>query len=63
MLDIKYRFTCGDSDLTKLLKSAKILWPGLSENFLLLCTLPMMIQISGKSTNFDSEMLVCSKHN
>ena len=28
MLDIKYRFTCA-----KLLKSAKILWPGLSENF------------------------------
>ena len=45
----------------KLLKSAKILWPGLSENFLLLSTLPMMIQISGKSTNFGSKMLAPSK--
>ena len=40
MLDIKYRFTCGNSDLSyKLLKSAKILWPRLSENFLCLKTL------------------------
>ena len=63
MLDIKYRFTCGDSiqAWAKLLKSAKILWPGFSENFLLLSRLPMMIQLSGKSTRFVSKMLLCQK--
>ena len=38
-----------------------MLWPGLSENFLLLSTLPMMIQLSGKNSNFGLKMLVHSK--
>ena len=37
---------------TKIFESSKTLWPGLSENFLFaLYISPMMIQISGKSTN------------
>ena len=47
----------------KLIESVKILWPGLSENFLLLFTLPMMIQLSGKGTNVGSKMLVRSENN
>ena len=38
-----------------------MLWQGLSEIFLLLSTLPTMIQLSGKSTNFGSKMLVLSE--
>ena len=63
MLDIKYRFTCSESDLSKLFKSAKTFWQGLSEKFVLLSTLPMMIQHFGKSTNFGSKKLVCSENN
>ena len=37
-----------------------MLRPGLSENLLLLSVLPMMIQLPGKSGNFDSKMSVCS---
>ena len=37
----------------------KICFLRLCENFLLLSTLPMMIQLSATSTNFRSKMLVC----
>ena len=40
---------------TKLRKCPKILWPWFSQGFPLLYTLPMMIQLSGKGTNFGSE--------
>ena len=33
MPDVKYSFACGDSDLRQIIKSAKIFWGGLSENF------------------------------
>ena len=37
--------------------------PDCLEAFLLASTLPMIIQLSGKSTHFGSEMLVYSKNN
>ena len=47
----------------KLIKRSKILRPGLSKNVLFISTLPMMIQLPGKSTNFGSKILVCSRNN
>ena len=47
----------------KLLESEKTLTRRLSESFLLLSTLPMMIQLSAKSTSFVSEILVRSENN
>ena len=42
-----------------------MLWWGLSENFLLLSTVDstMVIQLSGKSTNFGSKILAPSENN
>ena len=50
-----------EKDWTKL--RPKICFLRESENFHLLSTLPMMIQLSGKSTNFGSKMLVPSENN
>ena len=54
--------SCVDSDISKIIKNAK-LWQVFSENFLLLSTLPMMIHLSGQSINFGSKMLVRWENN
>ena len=46
---------------TKLLKSSKVLWSRLSENFFSFSAPTMMIQISGKSAYFGSKQLVFQK--
>ena len=57
MVDIKYRFTCGDSYLSEIIKKCQYIMTRIIWKF------PMMIQISGKSTNFGSKMLVSSENN
>ena len=57
ILDIKFGFTC----FTKILWSSKILWPGLSENFLFALYISNDDSNFWKKCSFGSEKLVLSK--
>ena len=64
MLDIKYRFTCGESGLRGIIqKCQNIMARIVSKICFTLSTLPMMIQLSGKGTSFGWEKLVRSENN
>ena len=64
MLDIKYRFTCGYSDLCSIIKKYQKYYDQFClKTFLVPTTLVEKIQLFGKSTNFVSHMLVPSKNN
>ena len=63
ILDNKYHFTFDDSDRRKIIKKRQNIMTKIVWKLFLLSTLPMVIQLSGKSTNFASKMLVTSENN
>ena len=63
MLDFKYRFTCGDSDQSEIIKRCQNIMTRIVWKFSFALFSSIDDSTSGKSTNFGSKMLVRSEKN